>query len=178
MKTVAQNKKTGGKLLLAEYDGEMLKRFIEDCGGKENVIFEDETIKSFKKESHLKELELLIKQKTTGLKKLAINKPWMQNSEAVNDQYRVYEEMYKSAKNGNYDNATNEAIIQANEASKALVAPVLLLLNSVRGVIEKAILENSDNVDELLIAARSVNLTKEELSSEKVAEIKASFGLE
>jgi hypothetical protein len=52
------------------------------------------------KNERFTKLEEIFTDKVLGLKKLAINKPFMTNKEAINDQYRVYEEMYKNAKAG------------------------------------------------------------------------------
>jgi len=127
--------------------------------------------------SRLSRLEQIFSTKTVGLKKLAIDKPWMNDVEAINNQYRVYEEMYKNAKNGLYDAATNDAIIAANENAKSTLAPLTLLLNTIRGVIEAAIYANDVNSDAMLDAADAITLTKEELTPAKIDEIKAVFGL-
>jgi len=122
-------------------------------------------------------LEEIFNKKTVGLKKLAIDKPWMTNEEAINNQYRIYEEMYKNAKNGLYDTATNDAIITANETMKAKLAPVTLLLNSVRGVIEKAIEMSDANASAMLDAAEAVSLKANDITAEKIDAIKKQFGI-
>ena len=122
-------------------------------------------------------LEQIWNKKTLGLKSIAIDKPYMKDAEAINNQYRVYEEMYKNAKNSLYDEATNTAIITANETVKTQLAPLTLLLNSVRGVLEALIVSNAENVDEMLDVAEAITLTKEELTAEKLGEIMTVFGL-
>jgi hypothetical protein len=125
-------------------------------------------INNYLKPYRLKRLEKIFTEKTIGLKKLAIDKPWMTDREAINDQYRVYEEMYKAATNGFYDEDTNNAIIQANETAKQALAPVTLLLNNVRWALENMINNGMDNIDQALDAAENIKLSKEELTEEKL----------
>lgn len=125
----------------------------------------------------LSRLENIFTEKTTGLKRLAIDKPYMTNEKAINDQYRVYEEMYKNALSGLYDEEMNNEIITANESAKAITAPLTLLLNSVRHVLEINILANSEDVDHLLDIAEAITLTKDEITPERMLEIQTAFGL-
>lgn len=130
-----------------------------------------------KKTARYNRLENIFNKKTIGLKKLAIDKPWMTNPEAINNQYRVYEEMYKNALKGLYDTTTNQSIITANETAKAQLAPITLLLNTVRGVIESAIAADDPNADILLDAADAVSLAIADLTPANINAIKQTFGI-
>ena len=134
-------------------------------------------IDEFKKPLRFAKLEKIFRVKANGLKKLAIDKPWMNDPEAINDQYRVYEEMYKNAKNGLYDEDTNGAIIFANETAKAKLSAITLLLNSVRHVLETKIEISDKDVDSLLTLAENIVIRKEDLSEDKINEIKEAFGV-
>lgn len=134
-------------------------------------------IDSFMKPYRFQRLEKIFSNKTLGLKKLAIDKDWMTNAETINDQYRVYEEMYKNALKGYYDDATNQAIIQANETAKQLTAPITLLLNTVRSKLQVMIENDESNIDELLKEAENISLSKSDLTPEKIQEIKDIFGV-
>ncbi len=122
-------------------------------------------------------LEIIFNSKATKLKSLAIGKPNMKDPEAINNQYRVYEEMYKNAMTGLYDEDTNNAIITANQTAKTTVAPFTLLLNTVKTVLEYHIENNSPGVDNLLTAADSISLDPSKLTLETVNDIKTAFGL-
>ena len=150
----------------AQYEEFLKTNSIEDFRTAENIQSERYT-----------RLEGIFNDKTMGLKKLAIDKPFMKNAEAINNQYRIYEEMYKNALAGRYDDSTNTAIITANEGAKAALASLTLLLNSIRAVIEVAITNDATNADELLDIADGVNLTKEELTPTKLGELSTVFGL-
>ena len=130
-----------------------------------------------KMQERYERLERIFNDKAIGLKKLAIDKPYMTDFETINNQYLVYEEMYKNAKNGAYDVAMNEEIILANETAKAELAELTLLINSIRAVIEGAIILNHSSVDTLLNTADIITMTKEYLTAEKIIEIKTLFGL-
>lgn len=129
------------------------------------------------KDDRYKRLENIFSKKTIGLKKIAIDKPWMNDTEAINNQYRVYEEMYKNALKGLYDSATNQSIITANETAKAQLAQITLLLNTVRSTIENAIATDDPNADNMLDAAEAVSLTIQDLTDENINKIKATFGI-
>lgn len=164
---------------IANKNDETMKWVIEDIDIKIKAGY---TVEPFvTKEENIKDryarLETIWNKKTLGLKSLAIDKPYMKDAEAINNQYRVYEEMYKNAKAEYYDTVTNEAIIAANETVKQQLAPLTLLLNSVRGVLEALIATDATNVDEMLDAAEAITLTKEELTAEKLGEIMTVFGL-
>jgi len=137
----------------------------------------DRAVAHAAREDRLKRLEAIFNEKTTGLKKLAIDKPYMTDPETINNQYRVYEEMYKNALKGYYDDATNQAIIYANETAKQALAPITLLLNSVRSAIEAAIMADDQRADEMLDAAAAVSLAKEDLTPDKITSIKEAFWL-
>jgi len=139
-----------------------------------NGVLEDKPLTT---EDRFKRLEQIFNDKTTGLKKIAVDKPWMTDYEAINNQYRVYEEMYKNALAGRYTPDVNTAIITANEGTKAALADLTLLLNNVRAVIENAIFIEADNVDFLLDEADAISLTKAELTPEAIAQIMTTFGL-
>ncbi len=130
-----------------------------------------------KKKERYSRLEEIFVEKTIGLKKIAIDKPWMSDPAAVNSQYVVYEELYNNAKKGLYDPQTNEAIIFANESTKEQLAPITHLLNSVRSTIENAIAADNDNADTLLEMAATVSLDASDITQKKVDEIKTTFGL-
>jgi len=122
-----------------------------------------------------KRLEQIFTQKVLGLKKLAIDKPWMNNAESINDQYRVYEEMYKNAKNGYYAAEQNAEIIAINEATKEKLAGVTLLLNEIRSFIEKQIEDNNPQADIFMDKAERITLSGEDITPEKISEIKSIF---
>ena len=122
-------------------------------------------------------LERIFNEKTTGLKKLAIDRPFMTDTEAINNQYRIYEEMYKNAKAGYYEAQTNTEIIQANEQAKQSLAPLTLLLNSVRGVLEHKIETDAEDVEDTLEAADNVSFDKEDISPSMISDLAARFGL-
>ena len=145
------------------------KTVVEGMSAKE--ILQREKKRRFATLTHI------FNKKTLGLKKIAIDKPWMDSSEAVENQYRVYEEMYRNAKAKRYDDATNKSIVEANEAMQVALAEITLLLNTIRSVLERAIERNHEDVETLLQAAADISLTKEEITDEKIAEIKAIFGL-
>ena len=123
----------------------------------------------------LSRLEQIFIKKTTGLKKLAIDKEWMNDKEAINDQYRIYEEMYKNAKAGHYDKKTNEAIIKANEGAKKSLAQLTLFLNSAKGKLERMILSGDVKADEMLMAADNLSLKKEDLTPAKMKQLSKIF---
>jgi hypothetical protein len=137
----------------------------------------DTNLASYKMTGRFVELERIFNDKTQGLKKLAVDKPWMIDAEAINNQYRVYEEMYKNALASRYDATTNTAIITANEAAKAALADLTLVLNGVRAVIEVAISTDAPNADELLVQADGISLGMADLTHAKLGEIKTIFGL-
>jgi hypothetical protein len=129
------------------------------------------------KNERFTKLEEIFTDKVLGLKKLAINKPFMTNKEAINDQYRVYEEMYKNAKAGFYSSEINLSIITQNEKAKKLVAPVILLVNEARSLLQELIEKDDESVDELLKTAEQISLNQEDLTPNKLAEIKTILGL-
>ena len=122
-----------------------------------------------------RKLASIFAEKAIGLKRLAIDKPYMTNAQEVNEQYAAYEAMYEAAKNGAYDEATNTAIINANETAKMTLAPVNLLLNSIRSLLEQKIEENASDIDILLDKAKAISLSKDELTPETLENIKADF---
>jgi hypothetical protein len=137
----------------------------------------DTNISTYKQTARYAKLEQIFSDKTVGLKKIAIDKIWMTDPEAINNQYRVYEEMYKNALASRYDAATNTAIITANETTKAALSDLTLLLNSVRSAIEFAISADATNADELLAQADAISLGMADLTPAKFLEIKTMFGL-
>jgi len=136
----------------------------------------NDEISELLKQARFRRLEKIFCEKTTGLKKIAIDKPWMTDPEAISQQYRVYEEVYKNAKAGYYDETTNKAIITANEATKKALAPVTLLLNNVRSVLQGMIEAGHPEVDAKLDFAGRISLERDDLTPEKLGEIAAYFG--
>ena len=122
-------------------------------------------------------LDAIFNDKTLGLKKLAIAKPNMKDAEAINNQYRIYEEMYKNALKGWYDTTTNNAIIAANEGAKQALAPLTLLLNTIKTVLEGHIANNTANVDALLDDADAVSFKMADLTPTKLQDLKTQFGI-
>ena len=132
-----------------------------------------ETIKT----SRYNRLDKIFTKAERGIRKLSIDKEYLKSDSAINAQIQTYEAMYENAKRGLYDRKTNNAIIQANENAKALVAPIILLMNNVRSLIAYKIETEADDVDALLELADSVKLEKDELTKEKLEELKEAFGV-
>jgi len=129
------------------------------------------------KQRRYSKLDRIFTKAERGIRKLSIDKDYLKSDSAINAQIQTYEAMYKNAKRGLYDEDTNNAIIQANENAKALVAPIILLMNNVRSLIAYKIETEADDVDALLELAGSVKLEKDELTEEKLEELKEAFGV-
>jgi len=130
-----------------------------------------------RKEARYARLDVIFNNKTLGLKKLAINKPNMKDAEAINNQYSIYEEMYKNAVKGWYDTTTNTAIITSNEGAKQALAPLTLLLNTIKSIIDTAITSDDVNADTMLDDADGISLSASDLTDAEIVEIKTMFGI-
>ena len=129
------------------------------------------------KQQRYSKLDRIFTKAERGIRKLSIDKDYLKSDSAINAQIQTYEAMYENAKRGLYDEDTNNAIIQANENAKALVAPIILLMNNVRSLIAYKIETEADDVDALLELADNVKLEKDELTAEKLEELKEAFGV-
>jgi hypothetical protein len=154
----------------------LVLEYLDDAGMIEPEFTVTELSKNITMKRYAR-LQSIFKEKTLGLKSLAIDEPWMTDADSINDQYRVYEEMYKNAKNGLYDDGTNNVIIQKHEAVKIQLAPLTLLINSAKTVLGTMIETDVENVDAMLDATEAIKLTKEDLTPEKIGEIQTMFGL-
>ncbi len=172
MVTFTHNSKT-----YAEFDLDnsiAVKQLLED-GVPKTVI--DDIRRDRAKQDRYRRLEHIWNKKTVGLKSLAIDKPYMNTVSAISNQYEVYQEMYLNAKKGIYEDSVNLEIITINEATRAQLAPLVLLLNSVRSKLEDLIETDAKDVDAMLDRAEAITLTKYELTSDKLSEIKKVFGV-
>ena len=122
-------------------------------------------------------LELIFNEKILGLKKMAIDKPNMTNTEAINNQYEQYKAMYESAKKQDFDTETNLAIIENHEKARKFLAGVTLLLNTVKTKLEEGIENDIVNIDALLNDAENLTLSINEITPTKIIEIKTNFGI-
>ena len=136
-----------------------------------------EELTSIVKVKQYKRLEEVFISKIAGLKRIAIDKPYMTNVDAINSQYESYEKFYENAKNGLYTEEKNAEIIAINEGVKQLLAPLLELVNTIRHIIEVLIEEESLDVDALLDSAEGITLELSEVTPEKVQQIKDTFGI-
>jgi len=122
-------------------------------------------------------LARVFSQAATGLKRLAIDKPYMRSGKQVDDQYAAYEAMYRAAQAGTYSDAESAAIIAAHEAAESAVAPAVLLMNDVRAKIETMIAADDPAADAMLDAAEAVHLSRDDLTDETLATLRERFGL-
>jgi hypothetical protein len=76
-----------------------------------------------------------------------------------------------------YSSEINLSIITQNEKAKKLVAPVILLVNEARSLLQELIEKDDESVDELLKTAEQISLNQEDLTPNKLAEIKTILGL-
>ena len=156
--------------LMTEFDE---TGFFELLERQEQETQREPTPEEIRRARYLR-LARIFAEKATGLKRIAIDKPYM-TAKAIDDQYAAYEAMYEAAKRGLYDEAKNAEIIAANESAKALVAPANLLLNAVRSKLEVLIAADTDGIDKMLDAAEAVSLGRDDLTPGKLAEIKGAF---
>jgi len=143
--------------------------------GSEWVEGDTEAATASKKQGRYSRLQIIFAQKANGLKKIAINKPYMVEDKAIGEQYNSYEALYQQALKGFFDDATNQSIIAANEAAKAKVAAVNLMLNAIRSMIEQMIEADDDRADQMLDAAEAVEAV--DITPEVIADIKTKFGI-
>jgi len=152
-------------------DGLHLSRW----NGSEWVEGDTEAATASKKQGRYSRLQIIFAQKANGLKKIAIDKPYMVEDKAIGEQYNSYEALYQQALKGFFDDATNQSIIAANEAAKAKVAAVNLMLNAIRSMIEQMIEADDDRADQMLDAAEAVEAV--DITPEVIADIKTKFGI-
>jgi len=122
-------------------------------------------------------LEDIIVKMIMGLKRIAIGKEWMTNYEAINIQYDSYNELYKQAKNGYFDDDTNQAIIAKHEYIDAIISKINKLINDGRAKLEELIEENNEDVDSFLDMANNVAIDPTQDIDEQVANIRSEFGI-
>jgi hypothetical protein len=149
------------------------EKFEEELNENQERILTPEEIKA----ARYARLNKIFTKAERGIRKLGIDKDYLNTDAAINAQLSVYETMYQNALKGLYDTDTNNAIIAANENAKALLAPIVLLMNNVRSLIAYKIETDADDVDTFMDIAASVKLDKSELTSEKLEELKSIFGL-
>jgi len=143
--------------------------------GTEWIEGDMEASTTSKKQGRYSRLQSIFAKKANGLKKIAINKPYMTEDKAIDEQYISYDALYQQALKGLFDDATNQAIITANESAKAKVAEVNLMLNAIRSMIEKMIETDDDRADLMLDAAEEINA--EDITPELIEQIKTRFGV-
>lgn len=129
------------------------------------------------KERRLNRLTRIFTDKSIELRKLAIDKPYMNDAASIAAQEKVYDEMYNSALKGLYDPATNKAIIEANNVARYTLARATLLMNNVRSVIEKKIFSGSDIADKMMDMAEEITIDKYTITDENLEELKKKFNL-
>ena len=85
------------------------------------------------KEDYDKDIKNIFKRYILEITAIGIGKEeYANDKDYIQAQEKTYEFMYTQAKNGVFDEATNNAIIEANEAGKKKIAYLTLVTNNIR----------------------------------------------
>jgi len=103
----------------------------------------------------MSKLQTLFVEKAEGLKEMLADKQSL-TDKYIDVQNEIYEYMYQFAKQGKYDTATNEAIINANEQAKSVAADYVILLNEIRSKLENMIKKGID-IEQFLQKAKNID---------------------
>ena len=147
-----------------------------------NIIIDiNRTLENAKKERY-KKLENIFKLKWLQIQMVAIDKPYMGDPETIQAQIDSYQKLYEGALQILKDEPENKealAIKAKYEEALALTTKVNLVMQKVRGLLEdkiEAVTDvNDTKVDELLTFANELQLSKENLTDEKLAEVLTIF---
>ena len=167
------------KLPLSKYNFWKLKDssspIIED-----NIIPDEDRNNLKDKELRYKRLETIFSQKWIGIQAIIIDKQYMNDPETIKNQIDSYEKLGAAARKKLVDDPDNEVlqgIVSKYNQSLAMQFDMNLLMQQIRGILELKIENNTDDVDEILDIAQNVKLTKEDLTEDKLNDIKTMFGL-
>jgi hypothetical protein len=159
-----------------DYEKEEFSKDLDEWF-KENKAEPLYTPKEKRKNNRYRRLSSIFAEKVVGVKAIAIDEDWTTDERFINAQLETYETMRKNADKGVYDKETNEVIIEKNNEANALVAELTLLINSIKTVIRKEIESDSNQADKMLHLAENFSLKKDEISKDKLTEIKKLFGV-
>ena len=154
-------------------DYQNVQKWIAE-GNEPEPAYTQEEIGRYETESRFDRFEQILADKATGLKRIAIDKPYMKNPRAIDAKYQVYGQLYNIAKKGLMGDS-GDAVILKHEERAALAARWTILLNEVRSSIQVKIERGDPAVDQLLDAAEEVQLTESGLTDEKFEELKNIF---
>ena len=145
-----------------------IQQWIAD-GGEVEDRYPDE------KRERYSQLNTIFKTKRIGLKRLAVDKPWMDDV-GVSEQYENYKDRYQAAKQKAAKDRTDidKIVIQKFEEMAAKLDPLLTLLDAVKSKIAAEIEAGSD-VSAMLDAADAVEM--DQITPEAIEAIKQQFGV-
>ncbi len=140
----------------------------------------DEQLNILKREKRYKRLEKIFSQKWIGIQAIIIDKQYMNDPETIKNQIDSYAKLGEESVKRLADDPNNETlqgIVEKYNQSLAMQFDMNLLMQQIRGILEFKIENNTDDVDEILDIASGIKLAKEDLTADKLNEIKTMFGL-
>lgn len=149
--------------------------FVED--GKlvyRKPVLDGETLKKNRNARR----EAIFSRVVARITAVSMDREDLDTPEAIQAQKQVYDNFYAAALAGKFGTKKqNEAVIAAHEAAEEYAINLTKMAHAANKAIGALIEAGDDRADAALDYVESLNLTRAELTPEKLAEIKQALGL-